>query len=91
MDLAHVYTMSYITRVLEKYLLGSSSRDYPRLFGEAKKELFKRKMCESVSLNVRDTNTMLIVVQSRGKRNVLSWDMLKNAITYERRGSNVTS
>lgn len=83
MNLVKLYHINQILNTLQSHLFNVDRYTYRTAFSKARSELFKSGLCTSISMHLKDENTVMVLTTIDNQRYVLLWDLKKREIIYK--------
>lgn len=91
MNLVERYHVIHILKTLHSHLIALNKNNFKTAFAKARSELVKNNMCSSMSIHLKDQNTVMVLAGINGQQYVLLWDLRKKEIVYKGVKKNATS
>lgn len=83
MNLVRRYHIIHIIKTLQSHLLKLNRYNYKTAFSKARSDLLKNNLCSSISVHLKDQDTVMVLATIDGQRNVILWDLRKQEIVYK--------
>jgi len=82
-NLVKRYSINLILKTLQSHLCKLNRHNYRTAFSKARSELLSNNLCSSISVHLKDQDTVMVLTTIDNQRYVLLWDLRKQEIVYQ--------
>jgi hypothetical protein len=82
-NLVKRYHINQILKTLHSHLFKLNRYNYKSAFSKARSELLANNLCSSISVHLKDQDTVMVLTTIDKQRYVLLWDLKRQEIVYK--------